>query len=136
MEEIIHGDLIEKEDLLKSIGYECEMGQYKPDLTLECDECEDRNTCVVRSIVKLVEDAEVVIPSNRASTQGGYMTNREWLATLSDEDLATWATERDVWDGEKFIEPSPTLRGIPNYPSSRLGLLKWLREQRPENRQG
>lgn len=69
MKEIRHGDLIEKEDLLEWLGYECEMGQYEPEMTLKCDGCENWNACVVRSIVKHVEDAEVVIPSNRVSRE-------------------------------------------------------------------
>lgn len=66
--EIEHGDLIEKEDLLKWLGDKCEMGWYEPEMTMKCNGCENWNTCVVRSIVKLVEGAEVVIPSNRVNT--------------------------------------------------------------------
>ena len=63
------------------------------------------------------------------------MTNRQWLETLSDEELAEWATGGDEWDIEnnKPIGLYPHRRDIEyQYNSSYFGILTWLKEERDE----
>lgn len=67
------------------------------------------------------------------------MTNREWLATLTDEEFAEWATHGEsinldcLVDEELYIckQPTPKLETIKySDTSSYYGLLKWLKEER------
>ena len=60
------------------------------------------------------------------------MNNREWLATLSNDDFAKWCcTQEEVAFGYEPKEPTPRLDTIKyRYSSSYLGLLKWLSEER------
>ena len=71
------------------------------------------------------------------------MTNREWLATLSEENLANWiyAEQTRVFDPvslqEKVIAPdySPSLYEVVlGWSSAYYRLVAWLKEERGEQK--
>ena len=62
------------------------------------------------------------------------MTNREWLATLSDEEFAYWCLfDSELDNNLKPIQPYPTLNTIKyTWTSSYDGLLDFLKKERIE----
>ena len=67
---------------------------------------------------------------------GSFMTNREWLNALTDEEFADWATQTDDWDpiNNKPFGLSPHRINVERrYTSSYGGLLIWLKQERLES---
>ena len=69
------------------------------------------------------------------------MTNREWLATLSDEDFAAWLLQDEVIDFTHTIDnhiyetkqPSPRMRTIALLSTdSSKAIEEWLKKERKE----
>lgn len=67
------------------------------------------------------------------------MTNREWLATLSDGDFVKWCLNNasTMYDGESkastYIQPYPTLPTLrTKWNLSKVGIMEWLKEERNE----
>lgn len=63
------------------------------------------------------------------------MTNRQWLETLTDEELADWATGEDCYDINlnKYIGLYPHRKNVEyQYTSSYGGILLWLKQKRVE----
>lgn len=61
------------------------------------------------------------------------MTNREWLATLTDEEFIEWLFNDSSWDWETMSSRkiSPTFREVSSTNiSSRGGMKIWLKEER------
>ena len=63
------------------------------------------------------------------------MTNRQWLESLTDEELADWCTGEDNWNvitGE-YIGLYPHRKNVEyQYPASYGGVLLWLKQKRAE----
>ena len=61
------------------------------------------------------------------------MTNREWLNSLSDKDLAHWLCNSLYDENLSQIFGTPTYIGVDtvklSYSHSLLGLKKWLAEE-------
>lgn len=71
------------------------------------------------------------------------MTNKEWLATLSEEDFANWiyAERTAIFDPNKMEliihspEYSPCLNEVVMaWNDSRSRLIDWLKEERNQNK--
>ena len=63
------------------------------------------------------------------------MTNREWLATLTDDEFVDWCLGKDFIDFNTFLPIGlyPHLENITSsYTSSFYGLLEWLKQERVE----
>lgn len=66
------------------------------------------------------------------------MTNREWLATLTNEEFVSWLCDDTLFttytDGNSVSYNRfhyPTRKGIAlMFPDSRIGLLSWLEAER------
>lgn len=59
------------------------------------------------------------------------MTNREWIESLTDEELAAWLCDNypvEVFDGTFFTTGVGGVKS--RFTHSELGLIEWLKEQR------
>lgn len=57
-----HGDLIDKASVLSLLRYYCDMREYKKDV--RCEDCENRNACVVRPIMDEVNKLGTVLEAS------------------------------------------------------------------------
>lgn len=57
-----HGDLISKASVLSLLRYYCDMREYKKDV--RCEDCENRNACVVRPIMDEVNKLDTVLEAS------------------------------------------------------------------------
>ena len=57
-----HGDLCDKASVLSLLQYYCDMREYKKDV--RCEDCENRNACVVRPIMDEVNKLDTVLEAS------------------------------------------------------------------------
>ena len=61
------------------------------------------------------------------------MTNKEWLESLTKEELVSWLLDEEVYIENRFLQPSPKLRTLKFMSTcSREVISKWLDEERKE----